>query len=130
MIQFKILSGKQAGASWVARRFPVRVGRAKGTDLQLEEAGVWDKHFQLDFKPGEGFVLQSAPNALTVVNGVQADRVVLSNGDLLELGSVKLQFWLGETRQRGFRLREGLTWTAIAAICLGQVVLIYWLLRH
>ena len=40
-----------------------------------------------------------------------------------------MQFWLSETRQAGLRFREGLTWAGIAAISLGQVGLIYWLLR-
>ena len=55
MVQLQILSGKQAGALWVARRFPVHVGRAADNDLQLEEDGVWDEHLQLDFDPAEGF---------------------------------------------------------------------------
>jgi len=53
---------------------------------------------------------------------------VLRSGDVIEAGSLKLQFWLSETRQAGLRLREGLTWAAIAAISLGQIALIYWLL--
>ena len=130
MIQFKILSGKQAGASWAARRFPVRVGRSAASDLQLEEPGVWDKHFQLEFVRSEGFVLKNESAAVTTVNGERTERVLLSNGDLLQVGSVKLQFWLGETRQRGLGLRESLTWAAIGALCLGQVAVIYWLLRH
>ena len=48
---------------------------------------------------------------------------------LIELGSLRMQFWLNETRQAGLRFREGLTWAGIAAISLGQVGLIYWLLH-
>ena len=33
-----------------------------------------------------------------------------------------------ETRQRGFLTREFLTWFALAALCAGQIVLIYGLL--
>ena len=54
MIQFSILSGKKAGTSWVARRFPVRIGRAAVSDLQIEEEGVWDQHLQVDFIPADG----------------------------------------------------------------------------
>jgi hypothetical protein len=129
VIQLKVLSGKKAGTCWVARRFPVRIGRAPGVDLQLEEAGVWDTHLQLDFKPGEGFLLKPQPSALTSVNGHSIEQALLRNGDVLGVGSVKLQFWLGDTRQRGLAFREWLTWTAIAAICFGQVYLIYLLLR-
>jgi hypothetical protein len=53
----------------------------------------------------------------------------LRNGDLIEIGSVKLQFFLSETRQKGLRFRETLKWAAIAIISLGQIALIYWLLQ-
>jgi len=129
MLQLKILSGKKAGTTWVARRFPVRIGRSAEADLQLEEAGVWDQHLQLDFNPAEGIVLSAQPNALAAVNGQAVHQAVLRNGDAIDIGSLKLQFWLTETRQAGLRLREGFTWAAIAAISLGQVGLIYWLLR-
>jgi hypothetical protein len=54
---------------------------------------------------------------------------VLRNGDSIDIGSLKLQFWLSDTRQFGLRFREGLTWAALGFISLGQVGLIYWLLR-
>ncbi|SRR6266496_4350253 len=129
MIQFSILSGKKAGTSWVARRFPVRIGRAAGSDLQAEDPGVWDQHLQVDFIPADGFVLSTQPDARVAVNAQPVHEVVLHSGDVIEAGSLKLQFWLSETRQTGLRLREGLTWAAIAAISLGQIALIYWLLR-
>ena len=129
MVQLKILSGKKAGDSYVARRFPVRIGRAATDDLQLDEDGVWDRHLQLDFNPADGFRVSARPDALAAVNGQPLRQTLLRNGDTLELGSLKIQFWLSETRQRGLRLREWLTWTAIAAISLGQIAVIYLLLR-
>jgi hypothetical protein len=129
MVQLKLLSGKRAGTTWMARRFPVRIGRSGATDLQLEEVGVWDQHLQLDFDPAEGIVLSVQQNALASVNGQPVQQAVLRNGDAIEIGSLRMQFWLGETRQAGLRLREGLTWAGIAAISLGQVGLIYWMLR-
>ncbi len=129
MIQLKILSGKKAGAAWLTRRFPVRIGRHAGADLQVEEEGVWERHVELSFHPGKGFLLQNRPEALTTVNGHAANEVLLRNGDVIGLGSLKLQFWLGETRQPGFGLRDALTWSGIAAVFFGQVGLIYWLVR-
>jgi pSer/pThr/pTyr-binding forkhead associated (FHA) protein len=128
MVQFKILSGKKAGTRWGSRRFPVRIGRAASSDLQSDEDGVWDEHLRLDFNARDGFVLTARQNALARVNGQPlANPVALRNGDLIEIGSLKMQFWLAETRQRGLALREWLTWVFIALICLGQVGLIYWL---
>ena len=129
MLQLSIVSGKMAGTSLVARRFPVRIGRSPDADLRLEENGVWDEHLVLGFHAAEGFVVETAPNALAAVNGHPVQRAVLRNGDIIEIGSVRLQFWLSETRQSGLRLREGITWAAIAAISLGQIALVYWLLR-
>ena len=129
MVQLKVLSGKKAGTIWEARRFPVRIGRSAGADLRLEEAGVWDDHLQLSFDPAEGIVLSAQPDAPAFVNGEPVSQAVLRNGDAIEIGSLKMQFWLSETRQTGLRFREGLTWASIAAICLGQVGLIYWLLH-
>ena len=51
MIQLAILSGKTAGTRWATRRFPVRVGRSPDCDLQLEEHGVWDEHFEISLNP-------------------------------------------------------------------------------
>ena len=129
MIQLKVLSGKKAGAAWVARHFPVRIGRSAGADLQVEEGGVWEQHLQLDFNPAEGIVLSTQPDALATVNGQAVHQTILRNGDTIDIGSLRLQFWLSETRQTDLRLRESSTWTAIAAISLGQIGLIYWLLR-
>jgi len=111
----------------VARHFPVRVGRGSASDLRLEEPGIWEQHFEVQFKPREGFLLDAQPNALVSVNSVRSDGVFLRNGDLIEAGSLKLQFWLTETRQKRMQVREWLTWIAIGAVCLGQVALVYWL---
>jgi pSer/pThr/pTyr-binding forkhead associated (FHA) protein len=129
MIQFRILSGKKAGSDYVARRFPVRIGRSPESELRLEEDGVWDRHAQLDMERTQGFVLSTSPDALATVNGQPARQTVLRNGDEVALGAAKMQFWLSEPRQHGLRFREGLTWLAIAAVSLGQVALIYWLVR-
>jgi pSer/pThr/pTyr-binding forkhead associated (FHA) protein len=127
MVQVKILSGKKAGAIWPARRFPVRIGRSAGSDLQLEEHGVWDDHCRIELHPGTGFVLETQPEALITVNGQPAQRAALRNGDLLEIGALKLQFWLSEPRQRGLRIREWFAWIMIAGVSLGEIALIYWL---
>jgi len=128
MIQIRILSGKKAGFSWDARRFPVRIGRSANCDLQIEEAGVWDDHLKLSLDPDEGFLLETQENAYAGINGQPAQHTALRNGDTIEIGSVKLQFWLSEPRQRGQALRETFVWTMITVVCLAQVALVYWLL--
>jgi pSer/pThr/pTyr-binding forkhead associated (FHA) protein len=129
MIQFKILSGKKAGTLWAARHFPIRIGRSPASDLQLEESGVWDHHLQISLAPSEGFVLEAQPNALVTVNGQSAQHTPLRNGDTIEIGLLKIQFWLSEARQRNLRARESFVWVAIGAVTAGEIGLIYWLLQ-
>ena len=129
MIQLNILNGKMAGTEWSTRRFPVRIGRTRNADLQIEENGVWEDHLELKQNRAEGFVFQSRPDAPASINGELAKEGVLRNGDIIQLGSVKMQFWLSPTRQRGLRAREWLVWFGITTVCLSQVALIYWLLR-
>jgi hypothetical protein len=128
MVQLQVLSGNNAGTSTLARRFPFVVGRNSTADLCLEQEGIWDRHLELHLQFPEGFLLKAHPHALTNVNGQTVQQAFLRNGDLIEVGSLKIQFWLSETRQRGLRTREFLTWFALAALCVGQIALIYGLL--
>jgi pSer/pThr/pTyr-binding forkhead associated (FHA) protein len=129
MIELHILAGKKAGSQSVVRRFPFYIGRANGNDLQLNDDGTWDQHLTLEFHRQEGFKLASAPNALVMVNSKPVQTALLRNGDVITLGSAKLQFWLAAARQRGLRLREQFVWALLLAVVLCQFVLIYRLIR-
>ena len=129
MVQLQVFSGKHAGEATLARRFPFVVGRNSTADLCLEQDGIWDRHLEFHLQVPDGFLLKSHPGALTSVNGKPVQQAFLRNGDLIEVGRLKIQFWLSETRQRGLRTREFLTWFALAALCAGQIVLIYGLLN-
>ena len=129
MIQLTVLNGRQAGTRWVARRFPSQIGRSSKSHLCLDDDGVWDQHFQLAIRPEEGAVLFSGSAAFTAVNGHQVRQAVLRNGDLIEIGSVRLLFGLSPTRQYSLRFREVLTWIALGALGFGQVAVIYWLVQ-
>ncbi len=129
MIQLNVLSGKKAGSQPVVRHFPFHVGRAAGNDLQLDDAGVWDRHLALECQRGEGFKLTTAPDALAAVNNQPVQTARLRNGDIITIGSVKLQFWLASVRQRGLHLREIFVWALIIIATAAQFALVYWLLR-
>jgi len=128
VVQLTILSGHQAGAHWVARRFPVQIGRAPNSDLCLQDDGVWENHLQIQMRSREGFLLAAQPQAFVAVNGQTIQEAMLRNGDLIELGALRIRFGLAPSRQRGLRLREGLVWLTLAVLCGGQIALIYWLL--
>jgi pSer/pThr/pTyr-binding forkhead associated (FHA) protein len=129
MVQLKICSGKMAGNTQVVRHFPFRIGRSRAAHLRVEEDGVWDEHLELDFDPAQGFILSTPENAIASVNGWPIQAVILRNGDLIEIGALKIRFWLGETRQAGLRLQEWLPWITLLAICALQAALIYWLMK-
>jgi len=129
MVQLNILSGKKAGTQAVARRFPFRIGRAAGNELQLEDEGVWDRHLELEFSGQKGFTLLTATNALAAVNNEPVQTVMLRNGDVITIGSARLQFWLVAARQRSLRLREAFVWILLVAVTAVQFALIYWLVH-
>jgi pSer/pThr/pTyr-binding forkhead associated (FHA) protein len=116
-----------AGTEWVARRFPVRIGRAAPCHVCLEDDGVWNPHAEIRLAKKEGFQFVVLGDALASINGQPVQEAPLRNGDVLELGSARLLFALSPARQRRLVLRETLTWLALAALCLGQAALIYWL---
>jgi pSer/pThr/pTyr-binding forkhead associated (FHA) protein len=129
MIQLNILSGKKAGDQPVTRRFPFRIGRAEGNELQLEDDGVWDQHLTVEFQKQEGFKLTTSANALATVNGEPIQNKTLRNGDIITVGSVKIQFWLAAARQSSLLLRESFAWALLVFVTLGQFVLLYRLIR-
>jgi pSer/pThr/pTyr-binding forkhead associated (FHA) protein len=129
MIQLNVLSGKKAGSQTVVRHFPFRIGRAAQNDLSLDDDGIWDSHLSLELqRDNQRFILAVAPNALVAVNNQPVGNAPLRNGDIIGLGSVKLQFWLAAVQQRGLRLRELFVWGLLVLVTLAQFVLIYWLL--
>jgi predicted component of type VI protein secretion system len=130
VIQLQIISGKQAGSEIVARRFPFVIGRGAEAGLRLDDAGVWDQHVEIAFEKREGFFFSVQPSATLLVNGEQqVESGKLRNGDLLQLGSAQLRFWLARSEQKTMRMREALTWTALIALFGAQIWLIYALLR-
>jgi pSer/pThr/pTyr-binding forkhead associated (FHA) protein len=127
MVQLQILSGKKAGTKIVARLFPFRVGRSPDANLCLDEPGVWENHFDITLV--DGFVLTTQPNAFVTLNGRNLSETNLQNGDLIEIGLLKLRFGLSVTSQAGLKIREALTWSALLILSVGQIALIYWLLK-
>jgi pSer/pThr/pTyr-binding forkhead associated (FHA) protein len=128
MVQISVLSGSKAGSRTVVRYFPFSVGRAPENHLQLDDDGVWGQHLMLELHK-DGFGLSVAPDALVTVNSGPFKGQILHNGDIITIGSAKLQFWLAPARQRGLRFRESFVWALVIAVTVAQFALIYWLIR-
>lgn len=129
MVLLDFLSGQKAGTSQGARRFPLRIGRSEKCEIRSADPGVWDEHLTLNCVPSEGFVLETFPNTRVSLNGESVQRSLLRNGDVIEIGALKLQFWLAEAPQKSLRFREGFVWTVIVMVSVCQVALIYWLIQ-
>ncbi len=128
MVRLSIVSGRNAGTAIIASHFPYRIGRSPRADLCVEDAGVWDQHLELDVDVRVGCSLRLQGDALGTINGQPFQHVALKNGDLIEIGSLKMQFTLSETTPSPFRLREVLTWISLAILFATQIGLIYWLI--
>jgi pSer/pThr/pTyr-binding forkhead associated (FHA) protein len=128
VVQLQLLTGDQRGKIFRSAHFPIRAGRAPESDLPLDEPGVWQRHFLIDWCE-EGLVLRSEQDALLSVNDAPAQHALLRNGDIITLGASKIRFSLSPVRQSSLAPREWLTWMALGALCLGQVALVYELIR-
>ena len=124
MVQIHILSGRSAGEVQVVRHFPFCIGRSGKNHWVLKDPGIWDRHLTLDFVKNDGIRLKVEPGALATVNDQPQTGTRLRPGDVIAVGSVKLQFWLAAPRQRGLALRELAVWALLAGITLLQLWLI------
>lgn len=129
MVHLHVLSGKKAGNRTVASHFPFRIGRASKNHLSLEDDGVWDHHLSLEFKRKDGIHLTASPSALAAINGSPVETALLRNGDIITVGSAKIQFWLAPAKQKGLRMREYSVWMLLGLITFLQVALICFLRR-
>ena len=129
MIQLKISSGELAGVIHDVRHFPFHIGRSSHSDLRFEEPGIWDEHLKLELVPAEGIVLSTCGQAITSVNGCPVQSVLLHNGDRVEIGSLKMRFWLGETRQARLSGLEWFIWMMLGMVTAAEIGLLIWLAR-
>ena len=127
MVQLTILSGESAGTVMVARRFPFAIGRGADNHFRIDAPGVWEKHLALTLDPAEGVQALRQGDGLAAVAGESFRQRTLRDGDVLEIGAIKIQFSLSQTIQYSFRIREWLTWLALGGLIGSQCLLIWWL---
>ena len=117
------------GLACAPQQFPCIIGRSASAEVRVDEDGVWDRHLEITLDLPEGFILKTLPNCLASINGRRFEQAILRNGDIIEIGLLRMQFSLKETRQESLRAREVLTWLSLGILSLGQIGLIYWLSR-
>ncbi len=113
-----ILTGMRAGSVFSVEKVPLTIGRAKTSDVRLDDAGVSRNHARLvRAATGEHFVEDAGSTNGVRVNGVRTQRSELRAGDRVQLGpEVVLQFaFLDDTEENltkqlyAAATRDGLT---------------------
>lgn len=129
MFQFEQLTGEQAGGHWLARRFPVRLGRSPASDIRVEAAGVYDAHAVFTLDDAARLKMTVLDPARAAVNGEPVAEAALRNGDVLQFGSASLRLWLAPLRQSHLKLGEALLWLLWCGVAVIQLALLRWLWR-
>jgi pSer/pThr/pTyr-binding forkhead associated (FHA) protein len=124
MIQLQILNGKMAGVTWTARHFPVRIGRNRANDLQLEDPGIWDNHLTVELTPAGDFLASTPPQATATFNQQPSMTHRLRAGDSIEIGSARLRFWISPPQRTSLTFSEATVWVIILIIFIAQVLVI------
>lgn len=97
--------------------------------LRLEDPGVWDQHVEITCDREQGVTARVQAPALARLDGEAFEATVLRSGDILEIGGVRVQFWLAPAEVVTPWLREGLTWVGIGMVAALEIGLAYWIAR-
>ncbi len=128
LAQLHITAGKMAGQYYRANTFPLVIGRGKDCELQMSDSGIWDQHLEIDIDAECRLLIRCNPESTAMVNGEPLKETLpLRNGDQIEVGTGKLQFFLGNVRQKNLHTHETIIWILLGALTLTEIVLILWL---
>ena len=127
MTKLLIESGRRAGEIIHITKFPWSIGRNSSMNLHLDDEGIWDKHVEIVLKEGSGFYAVVPSSVRALINRVPFTENLLRNGDILQLGAVRIQFRFAETQLRQWKVRELFFWISIVLLFLFQITIIYWL---
>ena len=128
MVQLNILSGEYEQQFVKSNAFPILIGRGEDCHLQLVDTGIWENHLELNLNEKHHFTIRTASDATAMVNGQPLEGgQLLHNGDLIEIGMVKIQFWLGSVEQKNLGIREAAAWALLLSVTVAEIYLLFWL---
>ncbi len=90
----RVESGFYAGLEWALDRECTVIGRGRNADLVLSEATISRAHAVLGYEAGKLFLEDLGSTNGTLVNGVRERRVLLADGDELQMGKLQLKIRL------------------------------------
>jgi pSer/pThr/pTyr-binding forkhead associated (FHA) protein len=128
MVQLNVLSEENLPQLFQSKSFPVRIGRGEDCHLQLTDTGIWANHLELNLNKDHQFTIRTTSEATAMVNGQPLEGLqLLHNGDLIEIGMVKIQFWLGTVQQKTLGIREFAVWALLLIVTVVEIYLLRWL---
>jgi len=122
MIELIVLNDPPPGRRFQLGAAPIRLGRRRGLEVVLIDPGVWDDHAEISATPEGWFRVRAAGQAHLSVNDHPVTEHRLRTGDVLGIGSVKVQFELRRPLQVSLGLRETAVWILIAAVVVAAIV--------
>ncbi|HVF36242.1 MAG TPA: GGDEF domain-containing protein [Candidatus Saccharimonadia bacterium] len=87
-----VISGQRLGQCIDLHDVPVVIGRAPGSDFQIEHRSVSRAHCKVYHDGGKFYVRDLGSTNKTLVNGRPAAETVLKDGDLIAVGETVLKF--------------------------------------
>jgi pSer/pThr/pTyr-binding forkhead associated (FHA) protein len=94
----RVMAGFYEGLEVPIDRDRVVVGRGKGADVMIAEPTMSRAHAALGCEGPEFFVQDLGSTNGTLVNGARFERVVLRDGDEIQLGKLRLRVKLPSPR--------------------------------
>jgi len=85
------LDGSRQGERFPLISSEITVGSSRGIDIRLADSGIARFHARIVYKKGKHYLETVAESGRCLVNGVQASRAELKDGDVLCLGKTKMQ---------------------------------------
>ena len=123
MLEARILTGNRTGTVIPINRFPFSFGR-QGADCVLADPGVWDRHFTISLGPDRAFELVCTESAVISSDQRTFANLCLRNGEIVEMGAVRIEFRLSRTSPRPGRLAEGILWGSLGLVVLAELALV------
>lgn len=124
MIELIVINDRNPGRRFQSDAAPVRLGRRVDLEVSLPDPGVWDLHAEIGLNPEGWFCLRGLGQALVTVNQHTVQEHRLRSGDVLGIGSVKLQFTLRNSWQRSLKARELGVWMLILTVVILALTLL------
>lgn len=125
MVRLDVSSAGETPATHLLRQFPCVVGRGSDCGLRVAASGVWERHAEIDLKGDAGFAVRAVGDGVVVLNGVAVKDARIRNGDQIEMGGLKIRFWLAPVRARPHRGGDIVFWGLCALAVLGMLTLIF-----